>query len=349
MHPVRHRRRRRPAELAGAAASGEPTRIGDALFEGDNRMPICLIWGTPCKDAGSNDEFYFVDSSRAGGKYKLFGSALVQVKNLTVDEKKVVTTWIISQHRFGIEVPQIVGHNIDEIRRGRRMSFSERVDRALLFLGERSEAVGTCIALNLVSSESRQALDEFLAFTESRDAGEAQLFLRMLGDSMDLVGCVQETLFFLKPNGWLRLDELQSKVVRSSQAFVAMWFNDKLTSAWDLGFRPAIVRAGYSALRIDQKEHANKICDEIIAEIRRSRFVVADYTGHRGGVYYEAGFAAGRDLPVILTCRKSDMATLHFDIRQFNCIDWESTEELAQRLQVRIEALLGGGPLKGTD
>jgi hypothetical protein len=89
-----------------------------------------------------------------------------------------------------------------------------------------------------------------------------------------------------------------------------------------------------------------QICDEIIAEIRRSRFVVADYTGHRGGVYYEAGFAAGRGLPVILTCRNSDMDKLHFDIRQYNCIDWHSPEELAKRLQVRIEALLGDGPLR---
>jgi hypothetical protein len=71
-------------------------------------MPICPIWGTPCEDAGSNDEFYFVDSTRAGGRYKLFGSALAQAKNLTIDEKKVVTTWIISQHRAGI-VPQIKG------------------------------------------------------------------------------------------------------------------------------------------------------------------------------------------------------------------------------------------------
>jgi hypothetical protein len=47
--------------------------------------------------------------------------------------------------------------------------------------------------------------------------------------------------------------------------------------------------AGFEPLRINMKEHVNKICDEIIAEIRRSRFVVADYTGQRGGVYYEAG------------------------------------------------------------
>jgi hypothetical protein len=99
-------------------------------------------------------------------------------------------------------------------------------------------------------------------------------------------------------------------------------------------------------LRIDAKQHINKICDEIIAEIKRSLFVVADYTGHRGGVYYEAGYAAGRGLRVIPTCKKDEMGKLHFDIRQYNCIDWETPDELAERLQARIEALFGDGPLK---
>jgi hypothetical protein len=63
-------------------------------------------------------------------------------------------------------------------------------------------------------------------------------------------------------------------------------------------------------------------------------------------VYYEAGYAAGRNLPVILTCRKDELKDLHFDIRQYNCIDWETPDELARRLQVRIEAVIGDGPLK---
>ncbi|MFC1886373.1 hypothetical protein ACFLZM_04890, partial [Thermodesulfobacteriota bacterium] len=66
-----------------------------------------------------------------------------------------------------------------------------------------------------------------------------------------------------------------------------------------------------------------KIDDEIIAQIRRSRFIVADFTGHRGGVYYEAGFAKGLGLEVIWTCNKNDIDKLHFDIRQYNCIDWD--------------------------
>lgn len=46
-------------------------------------------------------------------------------------------------------------------------------------------------------------------------------------------------------------------------------------------------------MMIGSKEHSNKIDDEIIGEIRRSAFIVADFTGHRGGVYFEAGFAMG--------------------------------------------------------
>jgi hypothetical protein len=67
--------------------------------------------------------------------------------------------------------------------------------------------------------------------------------------------------------------------------------------------------------------------------------------GHRGGVYFEAGYAMGRGLPVIWTCKRDDIDTLHFDVRQYNCIDWTAPGDLATRLQKRIEALLGRGPI----
>ena len=106
--------------------------------------------------------------------------------------------------------------------------------------------------------------------------------------------------------------------------------------------------AGYTAMRIDRKEHINKIDDEIIAEIRRSRFLVADFSqgddGARGGVYFEAGFALGLGIPVIYTCRKSDIDKLHFDTRQYNHIVWETPEDLRTALKNRILAVIGEGP-----
>ena len=57
-----------------------------------------------------------------------------------------------------------------------------------------------------------------------------------------------------------------------------MWFDESMDQAFEVGIEPAIEEAGYKPLRIDRKEHVNKIDDEIIAELRRSRFVVADFT-----------------------------------------------------------------------
>ena len=94
-------------------------------------------------------------------------------------------------------------------------------------------------------------------------------------------------------------NSLQS--VNLTMPFVAMWFDPSMNDAWEKGFRLAVHEAGYDPLRIDRTEHVNKICDEIVAQIRRARFVVADFThgdsGARGGVYYEAGFAHGLDIP----------------------------------------------------
>ena len=87
-----------------------------------------------------------------------------------------------------------------------------------------------------------------------------------------------------------------------------MWLDESMGQVWNDAIKPGIEKAGYEAVRIDRKEHVNKIDDEIIAELWRARFVVADFThgadGARGGVYYEAGFAHGRGVTVIFPAGK---------------------------------------------
>jgi nucleoside 2-deoxyribosyltransferase len=151
-------------------------------------------------------------------------------------------------------------------------------------------------------------------------------------------------------NGWARLEELRKKGADSQQGFVAMWFDSRMTPIYNDVISKAIEDAGYKPHRVDKGEHNNKIDDEIIAQIRRSRFIVADFTGQRGGVYYEAGFAQGLGLEVFWTCRKDEIEKLHFDIRQYNCIVWEQDkpDEFRKRLANRIESVLGRGTYKQT-
>jgi nucleoside 2-deoxyribosyltransferase len=134
----------------------------------------------------------------------------------------------------------------------------------------------------------------------------------------------------------------------SAIGFCAMWFADDLKPLWSEALEPAIRAAGYEPKRIDQHEHVNRIDDEIVAMIRRSRFVVADFTGQRGGVYFEAGYALGLGLRVIWLCRQDELDRVHFDTRQYNFLVWKPSEyaDLAKRLQNRIEATLGRGPIQ---
>jgi hypothetical protein len=126
----------------------------------------------------------------------------------------------------------------------------------------------------------------------------------------------------------------------NKQVFVAMSFDKSLDAAWTDGLKLGIEDCGYVALRVDAKEHNEKICDVIVAEIRKSKFLVADFSLHRNGVYFEAGMMMGLGRPVIFTCRKEDLPNAHFDTRQYNHIEWETPAELHERLKRRIQATI---------
>lgn len=183
----------------------------------------------------------------------------------------------------------------------------------------------------------------FYAVTYSINALEMEYFLNFLCDEGFFKKNAEHD-FEVTPKGYMRYEVLQSQSSPSAQGFVAMWFDPAVQPAYDYGLALGIRRAGYDPLRVDSVEHVGKIDDEIIAQIKRSRFVVADFTGHRAGVYFEAGFALGLNIPVIWCCRNDHMDGLHFDIRQFSCVDWTDPRELAHRLHMRIEAVVGAGP-----
>lgn len=154
-----------------------------------------------------------------------------------------------------------------------------------------------------------------------------------------------DSFFRITPTGWNFLDNLDLAATDSSMTFVAMWFNDETTGAWRDAISPAIEAAGYKPLRIDLHEHGNHIDDEIIAGIRAAEFLVADLTGNRGGVYWEAGFAFGLGKKVIWTVRDDNLPDVHFDVRQYPFILWkpDALSAFKEKLTNRIIAQIGVG------
>jgi nucleoside 2-deoxyribosyltransferase len=143
--------------------------------------------------------------------------------------------------------------------------------------------------------------------------------------------------------GYEFLDSRARPSVISNQAFVAMSFAAEMTPAWELGIRPALVKSRYTPYRVDAQPHIDRIDNKIVTEIKNSRFLVADVTLQRPGVYFEAGYALGLGIPVFWCVRKDDLDNVHFDTRQYNHIVWETPDSLAEQLYLFVSAILGPG------
>lgn len=205
----------------------------------------------------------------------------------------------------------------------------EALDRLLLYIGTKAASFGELLHLS--------SNDYPIIFAQN-PAELSYLRTHLIG-----LGYLKEGSggnFQLTIGGWQKLEQLREARPSSKRAFVAMWFDQETEQAWKEGFKPALAETGYEPVRIDLIPHNEKICDRIVAELRGSGLVVADFTGNRGGVYFEAGFAMGHGIPVIWTCRDDAVEGLHFDTRQYNHIVWEAPAGLREQLIDRIRATL---------
>lgn len=213
-------------------------------------------------------------------------------------------------------------------------------------LVERSQILlDTLASIAGYTREPKNVFEELsvLAATYSPDAAALRPLAEILADQ----GLAKDfgNSLALTPKGYLAVDGRLRLPSLSGQGFVAMSFDGLMDVAFVEGFQKGISDAGYRPFRIDNKEHANGISDEIIFEIRRSRFIIADYTQMNNGVYFEAGFAIGAGIPVIPTCQKEDFPKLHFDIRHINTLQWSEPADLRESLKKRILAVIGQGPV----
>lgn len=140
-------------------------------------------------------------------------------------------------------------------------------------------------------------------------------------------------------DGLAKVIEINESGFQSTRCFIAMSFSDKLKETRD-SIKLAINETGFQPILIDEIhiESDVTINDAIISEIKRCKFLVADFTEHKHGVYFEAGFALGLKRPVIYLCHKDDFDNTHFDTNHYPHIIYENTNQLKERLKTKIEA-----------
>ncbi len=297
-----------------------------------NRCPICE---TTAREVDSDDgENQILWECARCGKYWLFGSGRSPVQNSDPEGRAKISGFVYDQNRNGLE-PKLTRDLLEQVMSRPLPSIGERAERLLTEVVRCQKKLGDHVDI---------FMPEWIAATHSLDEYELEFLVRMLSERRFIKLLSEAGECEILPDGHIEADKLNRKMTQSDRSFFAMWFDPCLIPAYEQGFELGIMRAGYNPVVMNRVEHVNRIDDEIIARVKTSLFVVADFTGHRGGVYFEAGFALGLGLPVIWTCRKDDMENLHFDIRQYNTIDWDDYGDLASRLQYRIEATVGKGP-----
>ena len=287
------------AELCGYRL---PAHLGTSPME-------CVFCKTAVKESGrqasspaeKSDNKSWFDCPRCG-KFGITDDALDEIKRLKL-RLALVSGWIRQQYDQGMDVVKIRRREVDRLAAMPFPTFKERLERYLLAVAQRSLSLASVYEyrepslIAIAYCYAPQELDVILRHLKTEGYVDDGPTIPAEG------GSGPKGTARLTPKGHMYADELRARHAASSQGFFAMWFSKDLEDARHNGFEVAISRAGYKPHRVDDAQHIEKIDDRIIAEIRRSRFVVADLTGHRGGVYYEGGFVAGLDKPVFYTCR----------------------------------------------
>lgn len=307
-------------------------------------MTTCFITGREAV-VNCNGGWYEVYCPRAGGKYKITLEAsqdLATEVQECLDLRQKAIEFVTRENLAG-GIPAISTEDMDKIRETRLPAPAEAQERLLRHFASQQTFVSDFYKL--------PSTDELeWALCAAGPYQDINFHLEALG-AQGLLELKDDGQTFKKVRLTTKAHEKLAAVRpgKSKQAFVAMWFGGDSMRVYEQGIAPAVRDAGFDPLRIDKTEHIDKIDDRIVAEIKRSRFLVADFTcppgKPRGGVYYEAGLAHGLGMPVIWTCNKASINDLHFDTRQYNHIDWTTAEELRSRLLNRILAVVGEGPL----
>ena len=226
----------------------------------------------------------------------------------------------------------------------RAMIFLENIGRLTKFPGHEVTELNPEIAYSLSYSNDPKGFLWNLKYLEENG------FIEITNDTYQDRRDLRLTI-----KGYGKIDELNAPNLDSPWVFIAMSFSENPSKSLDTlfseGIKPAIKECGFKPNKVNEGkrgEDLGKIDDRIIADIKQSRFLVADFTEQKGGVYFEAGLAQGFGIPVIWTCKddEEERKKLHFDTRQYNHIFWKDPEDLRKRLIDRIRANIGKGPIE---
>lgn len=126
---------------------------------------------------------------------------------------------------------------------------------------------------------------------------------------------------------------------RSNSVFVVISFDEQMEPVF-AAIKSAAQHVGLEAERIKDVRADFLITETILQKIESARLVVVDLTLERPNVYFELGYARGREKTVVTLLRSG--AKAHVDVRGWNYIEYIDSRPLEEDLVDRFTAEISG-------
>jgi nucleoside 2-deoxyribosyltransferase len=306
----------------------------------------CFFCDNVCKDfnraAMYSSNHYLCEFC---GDYLLFDAA----KKVALESKHIIAGYLYEVNRaksIDIKPFELSNATIELLLKDERIPQTQmqRLEKFLVKLYKSDSRIGKQYVW---SSDVIEDYNSLIPISYSKDIEELRGMFEALAELNYMTrtpiaeGTYDNRTFTISPKGYERAEQLISTNIDSTSVFVAMDYNDAhVAEAFDNAIKPACEICGFNETIIRDKQHNNGITDEIIVEIKKSKFVIADFTFNNLGAYWEAGFAQGLDRSVIRCCKEEwfNEHGLHFDIKHYRTIIWKDSEHLIKELKANIRA-----------
>lgn len=294
----------------------------------------CYICSSPANSNQQGDTFHYT--------CKRCGNYIVSKTEPPSFEETLrpAISGYVYEHQSPREPFHLTPVAITTIQKMSPISLEEKIHKLMRWIERKTEYPGHTI---------RQIYDypEIISTCYAKDTNEIKFFLDHL-EERKLILATNDIKYDFKitVDGFRYMESLRN-TINSNLCFCAMSFEKQHKYIYDEVIEPAVKRAGFDIQRVDEAPYNDGIVDKIIALIRQSKFMIADLSGNKHGVYYEAGFAKGLEKQVIYTCEDEFFSNIHFDVRHLNFLKWNKSDitDAVDKLSWRIEGTIGRGSI----
>lgn len=302
----------------------------------------CVFCRFAAKKKNEADDMTTIECEKCG-KYKISGSLNATLHNKPISFPHTTSSWIFEQNKIYGVTPQLLSTMLDDLLSIPDKMMSSKLEALILKINE-LELSNSSFLIGL------EHLHPWLAETWSRDDKELRSIIERAIE-LSLIDAELDP----HSNGWSLhfkkitytghefIQTLGQNTEESNIVFMAFHFTEEMKETFEKSVDKAITDISKGKLKAERVRTSGtptdtKIDDQLISMIKASKVVIADFTGQRQAVYYEAGYAMALGIPVIWTCREDEVDQLSFDTRQYPHILWKNPEDLYNQLTQRLAA-----------